>query len=44
MPETTKGMGLNMSWKKVYLCHVRKKLFVFDQGERKSYVFLLEEK
>ena len=36
-------MGLNMSWKTKFVCVILgKKVFVFDQGERKRYVFLLE--
>ena len=38
-------MGLNMSWKKKFVCEIlAKKLFVFDQGEKKSYTFCCDEK
>ena len=37
-------MGLNMSWKKKFVCDIlAKKLFVFDQGEKKLG-FLLRKK
>ena len=46
MPVLQLNGFLNMSWKKkVCLCDISgKKLFVFDQGEKKGYVFLLEGK
>ena len=38
-------MGLNMSWKKKFVCEIlAKKLFVFDQGEKKVIHFVVRKK